>query len=211
MIIASRDELKRAATHLTEHDAVLAPIIAIAGLSTIKPHDNYYSSLIGSIISQQLSVKAADTIEKRFLALFDSDLPSPNEILSKSIEEFRTAGLSNAKARYIQDLARHIIDGKLKFEQFENLSNDEIIDELIAVKGIGVWTAHMFLMFCVGRLDILAVGDLGIRNGVRALYGLKTIPSPEAVAKIAKKNSWHPYETAACWYVWHSLDNAPKI
>lgn len=211
MIIASDTELKKAAAHLAKNDLKLAPIITKAGLPTLRPHNNYYASLIGSIISQQLSVKAADTIEKRFLALFESDLPSPTEILSKSIEEFRTAGLSNAKAKYIQDLAQHIIDGKLKFDQFENLSNDEIIAELIAVKGIGVWTAHMFLMFCMGRLDVLATGDLGIRNGIKSVYGLKDIPSPEAVEKIAKKNKWHPYETAACWYIWHSLDNAPKI
>lgn len=211
MIIADETELKRAAAHLTKHDAVLAPIIAKAGLPTIKAHDNYYSSLIGSIISQQLSVKAADTIEKRFLALFDSDLPTPNEILSKSIEELRTAGLSNAKANYIRDLAQHIIDGKLKFDQFTTLSNDEIIAEIIAVKGIGVWTAHMFLMFCMGRLDVLAVGDLGIRNGIKALYRLKDMPTPADVEKIAGKHGWHPYETAACWYIWHNLDNAPKI
>ena len=211
MIIASDSELKKAEAHLAKNDLKLALIIATTGLPTIKSHSDYYSSLIGSIISQQLSVKAADTIEKRFLALFDSDLPSPSEILTKSVEELRTAGLSNAKAKYVQDLARHIIDGKLKFDQFEGLSNDEIINELIAVKGIGIWTAHMFLMFCMGRLDVLATGDLGIRNGIRAVYGLKDMPSPLDVEEIAKKNNWHPYETAACWYIWHSLDNAPKI
>lgn len=205
------DELKLASEHLTRNDPILALIIIKAGLPTIKPHDNYYATLIGSIISQQLSVKAADTIEKRFLALFDSDLPSPDEILTKSIDELRTAGLSNAKAKYIQDLAQHIIDGKLKFDHFKDLSNEEIISELTAVKGIGVWTAHMFLMFCMGRLNILATGDLGIRNGIRALYGLKDMPTVADVEKIAKKNSWHPYETAACWYIWHSLDNAPKV
>lgn len=203
-------ELKLAAEQLTRNDPILAPIIIKAGLPTIKPHDNYYATLIGSIISQQLSVKAADTIEKRFLALFESDLPTPDEILTKSIEELRTAGLSNAKARYIQDLAQHIIDGKLKFDHFKDLSNEEIIAELTAVKGIGVWTAHMFLMFCMGRLDILATGDLGIRNGIRALYKLADIPTPAEVDEIASQNNWHPYETAACWYIWHSLDNAPK-
>ena len=211
MLIATNAELKLAAEHLTHNDPILAPIIIKAGLPTIKPHDNYYATLIGSIISQQLSVKAADTIEKRFLALFDSDLPSPDEILAKSIEELRTAGLSNAKAKYIRDLAQHIIEGKLKFDHFEELSNEEIIIELVAVKGIGEWTAHMFLMFCMGRLDILATGDLGIRNGVRALYKLADMPTPVKVAEIATKYNWHPYETTACWYIWYSLDNAPKV
>lgn len=210
MLNSYDNELKNAAAHLAKYDLRLAPIITKAGLPTIKPHDNYYATLIGSIISQQLSVKAADTIEKRFLALFDSELPGPDEILAKSIEELRTAGLSNAKANYIRDLAQHINDGKLEFSRFKELNNEEIIAELTAVKGIGVWTAHMFLMFCMGRLDVLAVGDLGIRNGIKALYELKDVPSPQDVEKIAKKNNWHPYETAACWYIWHSLDNAPK-
>lgn len=211
MLVASTAELKLAAEHLTRNDPLLAPIIKSAGLPTIKPHDNYYATLIGSIISQQLSVKAADTIEKRFLALFDSDLPQPTEILAKSIEELRTAGLSKAKAGYIRDLAQHIIDGQLKFDNFKILSNDEIIAELVAVKGIGEWTAHMFLMFCMGRLDVLAVGDLGIRNGIKAIYGLKDVPLAQQVEAIADKYNWHPYETAACWYIWHSLDNAPKV
>ena len=211
MINSYDNELKKAADHLAKNDPKLAPIIASAGLPTFMPHDNYYASLIGSIISQQLSVKAADTIEKRFLALFETDLPQPDEILAKSIDELRSAGLSNAKANYIRDLAQHIQDGKLEFSRFKNLNNEEIIAEITAVNGIGVWTAHMFLMFCMGRLDVLAVGDLGIRNGVKALYKLKEMPSPQDVEKIAKKNNWHPYETAACWYIWHSLDNAPKI
>lgn len=211
MIIATASELKKAASHLAKNDSRLARIVKVAGLPTFKPHENYYSSLIGSIISQQLSVKAADTIEKRFLALFESDLPRPEEILAKSIDELRSAGLSNAKANYIRDLAQHIQDGKLEFSRFKELSNEEIITELTAVKGIGVWTAHMFLMFCMGRLDVLAIGDLGIRNGIKALYDLQEVPSPQQVEKIALKNRWHPYETAACWYIWHSLDNAPKI
>lgn len=211
MIIASVAELQRAAIHLAEHDPVLAPIIAQAGLPTITPNQNYYWSLIDSIISQQLSIKAATSIEKRFLDLFDSDIPEPTAILAKSIDDLRSAGLSGAKANYIRDLAQHVVDGKLKFDHFSQLSNEEIASELTAVKGIGEWTAHMFLMFCMGRLDVLANGDLGIRNGVRALYKLPAVPTPVEVSQVAETNHWHPYESAACWYVWHSLDNAPKI
>jgi len=208
--IATPPELRRAAAYLAKHDPALELVIRQAGSCDIKPHRNYYWELIDSIISQQLSVKAAATIERRFRALFDSDFPEPAAILNKSIEELRAAGLSNAKAAYIRDLAQHITDGRLKFDHFDSLTNEKIIKELVAVKGIGEWTAHMFLMFCMGRLDVLATGDLGIRNGIQKLYGLSSAPTPAQVTDIAETNHWHPYETVACWYIWHSLDNSPK-
>lgn len=211
ILIASPTELQRAAKHLAKNDSVLKPIIARTGVATITPHTDYYWELIDSIISQQLSVKAAASIEKRFQELFGTEFPEPAAILEKSIEELRSVGLSGAKAVYIRDLAQRISDGSLKFDKFDSLSNDEIIAELTAVKGIGEWTAHMFLMFCMGRLDILATGDLGIRNGIRALYGFPDAPSPEQVKEVATANHWHPYESVACWYVWHSLDNKPAI
>jgi DNA-3-methyladenine glycosylase II len=211
MFIASKTELQRAARHLSQHDPVLAPIIARAGLAVIEPHQDYYGALVNSIIGQQLSVKAASTIKQRFGALFDDSLPAPAAILEKSVEELRSAGLSGAKANYIRDLAQHVIDGRLRFDRLDAQSNDEIITELTDVKGIGVWTAHMFLMFCMGRLDVLPVGDLGIRNGIRALYGFDTTPTADQIIDLAKQNHWHPYESAASWYVWHSLDNEPKI
>ncbi len=210
MNIATPAELKRAAKHLSATDPVLTPIIERAGLCTITPHKNYYWELIDSIISQQLSVKAAATIERRFQDLFEDEFPTPEAILEKSVEELREAGLSNAKAVYIRDLAQHILDGKLEFQNFDDMDNATIIAELVAVKGIGEWTAHMFLMFCMGRLDVLPVGDLGIRNGIRKLYGLTDVPTPTEVTEIAVKNGWQPYESVASWYVWQSLDNEPK-
>ncbi len=205
-----QEQLTKAAQHLSTRDPALQPIIAQAGLANIQPHQNYYAELIDSIISQQLSVKAAATIKQRFLDLFDSQLPEPQAILAKSVDDLRTAGLSGAKAKYIRNLAQHIIDGQIKFDHFSTSSNQTIIDELTAVNGIGEWTAHMFLMFCIGRLDVLATGDLGIRNGIKALYKLPTVPTPSEVTAIAKTKGWHPYETVACWYIWHSLDNQPK-
>jgi DNA-3-methyladenine glycosylase II len=203
---------EEAAQYLREHDPVLAPVIARAGITTLRPHHNYYQALVGSIISQQLSVKAADTIERRFCELFGSaEMPTPQQILTKNIDELRSVGLSRGKAMYVRDLAEHVLDGSVKLDQFADRSNEEIITELVAVKGIGVWTAHMFLMFCMGRLDILAVGDLGIKNGIMKLYGLDHAPTPEEIEAIAHKNHWHPYESIACWYVWHSLDNKPAI
>ncbi|HSX37051.1 MAG TPA: DNA-3-methyladenine glycosylase [Patescibacteria group bacterium] len=200
---------KNAAERLALADPVLAPIIKRVGPATFRPHKDYYWELVDSIISQQLSVKAARSIEKRFQQLFNSKVPSPRQILEKDVEELRSVGLSRPKARYIRDLAQHIMDGKIKFDRFDSLSNDEIMAELIDVKGIGEWTAHMFLMFCMGRLDVLPVGDLGIRNGIRALYGFKDTPTPDQIKAIAKKYHWHPYESIASWYIWQNLDNEP--
>lgn len=204
-----QQQLQYAASHLGKHDTTLAPVIERAGLATYEPHTDYYAELVSSIISQQLSVKAAASIERRFKELFDGHLPSPEQILEKSIDELRTVGFSRPKANYVRDLAHHIIDGRLKFDKLDMLSNQEIVDMLTDVKGIGEWTAHMFLMFCLGRLDILPVGDLGIRNGVRQLYGFEDLPTPDQIIEIAATNNWHPYESVASWYVWQSLDNAP--
>ena len=209
---ANEVTVRQAAEYLTARDATLAQIIQSAGLCTIRPHKNYYQELVDSIISQQLSVKAAATIEKRFCALFEGeDFPSPEAILTKSVEELRSSGLSRGKAAYVRDLAQHVIEGKVKFDHLDALSNDEVIKELTAVKGIGEWTAHMFMMFCMGRLDVLAHGDLGIKNGIQKLYGLKKQPDAAGVQRIAKRNEWHPYESVACWYIWHSLDNKPAL
>ena len=200
-------ELQTAAAWLAQHDLVLAPLINLHGLARFQPHADYYSALVTSIISQQLSVKAASTINQRFQNLFGGHLPAPEAIVSIPHEELRSVGLSNAKANYIRDLAEHVIDGRIKFDSIPKQTNAEIIDELTDVKGIGEWTVHMFLMFCVGRLDVLATGDLGVRNGIRNLYGLATAPTPQQVADLAAQNSWHPYESVACWYVWRSLEN----
>jgi DNA-3-methyladenine glycosylase II len=209
MSVATKTELRKAAAHLAGHDPVLAPIIKQAGLATFQPHDDYYGALVNSIIGQQLSVKAAASIKRRFQALFDGQLPAPAEILKKSEEELRGTGLSRPKIKYIRDLAQHILDGKIDFGKLNMLSNEQIIAELTDVKGLGEWTVHMFLMFCMGRLYVLAHGDLGVRNGIRRLYDLPELPTPQAVDEIALINHWRPYESAACWYVWHSLDNAP--
>jgi DNA-3-methyladenine glycosylase II len=211
-LIATPLTLKVAATHLSKVDSALAPIIERAGLPTITPHKNYYQELVESIVSQQLSVKAAATILKRFVDLFPgSDFPTPEQILKVDIETLRSVGLSRQKGSYIQDLALKVIEGTVTFDGLDKLSNDEIVKELTQIKGVGVWTVHMFLMFCMGRLDVLPVGDLGIKNGIQKLYGLEHAPTPEEITHVAADNSWHPYESVASWYVWHSLDNKPAL
>lgn len=197
-----------AAKHLSA-DPILAPVIAAHGPFKPVPHTDYYWALVDSIISQQLSVKAARTIEGRFLDLFGGKQPTPHQILSKTVDELRAVGLSRNKAAYVLDLAQHIQDGQLQLDRIASLPNDEIIKELTAVKGIGVWTAHMFLIFALGRLDVLPVGDLGIRSGIQKLYGFDHLPTPAEIEALATKNNWHPYESIACWYVWQALDNAP--
>lgn len=209
---ATPEALRDAAEYLARVDSTLAPIIAIAGLPSIIPNKNYYQALVESIISQQLSVKAAATILKRFLALFPGDdFPTPGEILEKDIEALRAVGLSRQKATYIQDLAVKVLEETVRFNHLDALSNEEVIAELTKIKGVGVWTVHMFLMFCMGRLDILPTGDLGIKNGIYSLYNLKDKPTPEEMEMIATLHKWHPYETVASWYIWHSLDNKPVI
>lgn len=203
--------LESAAKHIAAHDPYLAPIIGAHGPCRITPHDNYYQALVDAIISQQLSMKAAASIEARFQALFDGRFPTANEILRKDIDTLRSVGLSRSKAVYILDLAEHIRSGRLDITALPSLSNDEIVRELVAIKGIGEWTAHMFLIFSLGRLDVLPVGDLGVRTGIMRLYGLKTLPTAVEMKAIANKYTWHPYTSIASWYIWQSLENAPAI
>lgn len=209
--IASPQTLQAAMAHLAKQDSVLAPVIERFGVPTITPSTDYYQSLVDSIISQQLSVHAARSIENRFRELFGGHFPSADEVLAIDLETLRGLGFSYAKGRYVLDLAQHVINGAVRFDHMDSLSNAEIIAELTAVKGIGEWTAHMFLLFCMGRLDVLPVGDLGIKNGIRKLYELAAVPSPQDITQLAADNSWYPYESVASWYIWQSLDNAPAV
>lgn len=211
MTLQANDQTVANAAKQLGQDPVLAPLIQQHGLCPLRPHSNYYKDLVRSIIGQQLSIKAAATISGRFDALFGDTFPTPAQILEADIEALRGAGLSRPKIGYIQDLARHILDGRVQFDTLDSLSNEAIIKELTAVKGIGEWTVHMFLMFCMGRLDVLAWGDLGVRSAVRNLYGLDHLPLPAEMVKIATQNNWHPYESIACWYLWRSLENEPKL
>jgi DNA-3-methyladenine glycosylase II len=204
-------QLRHAEGHLSANDPVLAELVKQFGTCTIQPHSNYYQELVESIIGQQLSVKAAATITARFHGLFGGEPPLPGDILAKSPDELRSAGLSRAKATYVQDLAQHILDGRLEINKLPELENAQIITELTAVKGIGEWTAHMFLIFSLGRLDVLPVGDLGIRNGIQRAYHLPQLPDAATVHQIAAMHGWHPYESVASWYIWKSLDNQSAI
>jgi len=196
---------------LSQHDPIMAALAERIGLCTIQPHSDYYRELVESIISQQLSVKAADTITRRFRELFGGHSPLPHEILAVSVDQLRGVGLSRAKAAYVQDLAAHILDGRLEVNKLPELSDEAVIAELTAVKGIGEWTAHMFLMFSLGRLDVLPVGDQGIRTGIQRLYKLTSLPDAATIRELADTHHWHPFASVACWYIWKSLDNEPAM
>ena len=203
--------IQTALDHLSDNDPIMAALIDQYPAPSFIAHTNYYQALVESIIGQQLSVKAAAAIRDRFVGLFDDAFPTPKHIIAVDVETYRSIGLSRPKAHYIIDLAEHVIDGRLRFDRLDTMPNQDIIDELTTVKGIGVWTVHMFLMFCMARLDVLPVGDLGIRNAVEKNYELEFVDASGAVENVAKHYNWHPYESIASYYLWQSLENKPAI
>ncbi|HXR13176.1 MAG TPA: DNA-3-methyladenine glycosylase 2 family protein [Solirubrobacteraceae bacterium] len=169
----------------------------------------HYASLVRTIVGQQLSTKAARSIWLRLIAHFADKPPTPQQVLAADPDELRAAaGLSRSKTTYLRSLAEHVIDGSLELERLEELDDDAVIAELVAVKGIGEWSAHMFLMFQLGRPDVIAPGDLGIRRGVQITYDLAQMPTPAEVVERAER--WRPYRTAACMYLWRSIDAPPQ-
>jgi DNA-3-methyladenine glycosylase II len=192
---------------------VLAELIAAVGpLSDAREgrpdREDHYGALVRAIVGQQLSVSAARAIYGRLTARFDGRPPTPQEILADDPEELRAAaGLSRAKVGFLRSLAEHVISGKLELERLDELDDDAVIAELTAVKGLGVWSAHMFLMFHLERPDILPVGDLGIRRAIERAYALDGLPDTTAIEEIAEP--WCPHRTLACRYLWRSLRNEP--
>jgi DNA-3-methyladenine glycosylase II len=201
--------LATATAHLSAHDPVMARLIANYPEPVFEKHPHYYRELMSSIIGQQLSVAAARTIKQRFVDLY-GHFPSPDEVLATDGETLRTIGLSRQKASYLIAIAEHARDERVDFSRLDQLDNATITTELTAIKGVGTWTVHMFLMFCMARLDVLPVGDLGIKRAVERAYQLPGLPTPEQVAAIADQRGWHPYESVASRYLWLSLDNTPE-
>jgi DNA-3-methyladenine glycosylase II len=172
-------------------------------------HTDPYRALVRAIISQQLSTKAADTISRRFVDLFGGTFPTPAQVLATPPERLRTVGLSGMKASFVRDLARRVVDGSLHLDALHAMGDDEVIAELTQVKGIGRWTAEMFLMFRLHRPDVLPLDDLGIVNAMTRAYRLRKRPTPKRMMQIGER--WRPYRSVACWYLWASLDNAPEV
>jgi len=191
---------------------VLARLIDEIGPLSVKARKrgrpaDAYGTLVRTITGQQLSSKAAATIYTRVTALYGGRTPTPEEIIATDPQQLRDVGLSGAKAAYLRDLAEHIVDGELPIDELAELPDEKVYEVLIAVKGLGRWSIDMFLMFHLGRGDILPVGDLGIRKAIQVLYGLDELPKAAEIEQIAE--AWRPYRTLACLYLWESLDNAP--
>ena len=198
----------RARRALMRRDPVIAALIrqhGECGLASVARADPFHA-LLQAIIAQQLSSKAAKTIEGRFSAIFDGN-PTPAAVVRTSDDRLRAVGISPQKLKYIRDLCARILDGSLKLESLAVLPDDEVIVALTSVKGIGRWTAEMFLMFRLNRPDVLPVGDLGIVKAVQRAYKLRTVPSAERLTRIGE--TWRPYRSVACWYLWASLDAPP--
>lgn len=191
-------------------DPRFAVLIDTYGPPVLKRDMGYFQSLVRSIIYQQVTGKAAAAIMARFVALFpNGTFPTPTQVSKKSIEELRLAGLSGQKASYIKDLALKFSDGTIREKDLDSMSTAEITEHLVQVKGIGVWTVHMFLIFTLGRLDVLPVGDLGVRKGMQVVFKMRSLPTPKQMEQ--KTKPWRAHASIVSWYMWRVADDAKLL
>jgi DNA-3-methyladenine glycosylase II len=199
-------EFARARRALMRRDPILAPVIRKYRTRSLldTPSMDPFPALVRTITAQQISTKAAATIHGRLVALMPHGV-APDAMLALTDEQLRAAGLSRQKTAYLRDLATKVQSGDLPVQSLHELTDEEVIDAIVKVKGLGRWSAEMFLMFRLQRPDVLPVDDLGIVNAIWRLYGLRKRPKPDRMRKIAE--AWRPYRTVACWYLWRSLEN----
>ncbi len=197
----------QAIAHLRRADATLRAIIDAVGTFSLRPHSEGFATLVNAIVSQQISTKAAAAIMRRLEAAVGDLLPA--RILALAPDDLRAAGLSNQKARYVLDLAAQTHSGALDFARLEDCTDESVIDQLTQIKGIGRWTAEMYLIFGLGRVDVLPVADLGLRQAIKRAYLLDELPDGAAIRSIAEV--WRPYRSIAVWHLWRSLNNTPRI
>jgi DNA-3-methyladenine glycosylase II len=198
----------RARRLLARRDPILRDLMRAHGPCRLaaRQHADPFKALIRAIVGQQLSAKAAATIFSRFEALFDA-FPTPLQVLAVPDDRLRGVGLSSQKLGYLRDLCRRIVEGELPLDVLDRMDDEAVIEKLTQVKGIGRWTAEMFLIFRLQRPDVLPVGDLGIVRAVQRAYKLRKAPSPDRLTRIGEV--WRPYRSVACWYLWASLNNEP--
>jgi len=201
---SSAAEIERALKHLRKSDPVMREVIRRAGAFNLKLKRDRFQALVQSILSQQISAKAAVAMRRKMEDLVGPEGMTPLHISTLTPAELRSAGLSKQKASYILDLAQRVHAGTLPLERLARFSDDAVIESLTEVKGIGVWTAHMFLIFSLGRLDVMPHGDYGVRSAIQKLYGLEELPDRETCHRIAEP--WRPYASIASWYCWRSLE-----
>jgi DNA-3-methyladenine glycosylase II len=197
--------MRKAINHLKKADPVMAAIITKAGPYRMQYREPVFQTLVRSIVYQQLSGKAALTIFNRLAAGAKVNPMTPEAILKLRPQKMRALGLSKQKIVYIRELARLTRDGDIQFERLPEMEDAAIIETLTRVKGVGVWTVQMFLMFALQRPNVLPVGDLGVRAAMKKAYGLRDLPKPQEMERIAA--AWHPYRSIASWYLWRSLEN----
>jgi len=197
-------KISKAVRHIRNADPVMRELIRKAGPFRMKLHRDRFQALVYSILAQQISGKAANAIRTRLVNHINPEKISPETLARLSREELRSVGVSPQKSIYLLDLAERVTIGNLRLDRLGRMSDDDVINALVQVKGIGVWTAQMFLIFSLGRLDIFPHEDLGVRMAIRNLYGLDDLPSREVSHRIA--TPWRPYASVATWYCWRSLD-----
>lgn len=202
----TRKRLDQAQAELSARDPKLGALIAAVGRCTLLPRreGTHFAHLARNIVYQQLSGGAAATIHGRLLALLDTEVPEPSAVLAQTDEALRGCGLSAAKIRAIRDLAERVQDGRLPLDGIASLTDDAVIEALVAVRGIGPWTAQMFLMFRLGRPDVLPVLDLGVRKGAQRIYRMRTLPDAARLEHVAR--NWRPWSSVASWYCWRALE-----
>lgn len=202
------DEFARARRALMRRDPILAPVIRKYRSRSLldTPAMDPFPALVRTITAQQISTRAAATIHGRLVALMPGGV-TPRALLKLTDEELRAAGLSRQKTAYLRDLATKVGTGELPAHSLHELSDEQVIEAIVKVKGLGRWSAEMFLMFRLRRPDVLPVDDLGIVTAIQRLYGLRKKPKPDRIRKIGE--AWRPYRTVACWYLWRSLENEP--
>ncbi len=197
------EELARAGRTLARRDPVIRGLVKEHGLPTFRPHTDYFPTLVHAVISQQISGSAAESIRRKLLGVLGGSFDAPL-LLELPDDTIRGAGISPQKLGYLRSLAEHVTTGQLNFKAITKLDDDGVISALTGVKGIGIWTAQMFLIFSLGRLDILPVGDLGVQRGIQKSYALTELPRPSEVAAIAEERGWGPYRSVAAWYMWRA-------
>ncbi|MDE1846363.1 MAG: DNA-3-methyladenine glycosylase 2 family protein [Candidatus Micrarchaeota archaeon] len=202
--IGSSSVMKKGSAYLARKDATLGKIIRKIGNPDFELHDDPYNSLIISIISQQISWAAASSILQKFRRLYKGKMPTPRQYLKTSPNRLSGAGVSPQKSSYLRDLCMRLESGELKLDNFDDLTDEQIINELDEVKGIGRWTAEMFLIFSLGRADVFPLDDLGIKKAVQRAYNLRTLPDKNRLEKISEK--WAPYRSVAALYLWKNHD-----
>ena len=197
--------VKKAVKYLRQSDPELIPLLDAFKIQDLQPETDYFKSLTRSIVYQQLSGKAAKTISDRFILLYkDKSYPTPVDVINTNHEKLRSVGLSNSKAQYIKNIAHAFLDNPDTYESLEKMDNQDIIDTLITIKGVGPWTAQMFLMFTLNRTDVFPVTDLGVQKGFQHYYKLSEMPTLDQMLK--KSEQWTPYRTVVSLYFWRLLE-----